>query len=118
MPLKVNDAREAVVIGLQTRGGQVASEVMIYVSYDQPLDEDQIQQTRTLMETYKILDGVPEMSIKDLLPEAPTVPRKYGRNVPCPCGSGRKNKKCCHISHPIKASVYGALVGRSGAGAA
>jgi hypothetical protein len=23
------------------------------------------------------------------------VPRKYGRNDPCPCGSGRKYKRCC-----------------------
>ena len=29
----------------------------------------------------------------------PTAPRraetKVGRNVPCPCGSGKKHKKCC-----------------------
>ncbi|MBU3912866.1 MAG: SEC-C domain-containing protein [Nanoarchaeota archaeon] len=22
-------------------------------------------------------------------------PRKIGRNEPCPCGSGKKYKKCC-----------------------
>ena len=22
---------------------------------------------------------------------------KFGRNDPCPCGSGKKNKKCCKI---------------------
>nr|MEE4269249.1 SEC-C metal-binding domain-containing protein [Candidatus Krumholzibacteria bacterium] len=22
-------------------------------------------------------------------------PRKFGRNSPCPCGSGKKYKKCC-----------------------
>ena len=29
--------------------------------------------------------------------ETPKVPRrvKVGRNAPCPCGSGRKYKKCC-----------------------
>jgi preprotein translocase subunit SecA len=26
---------------------------------------------------------------------APAAPRKVGRNDPCPCGSGRKYKKCC-----------------------
>lgn len=26
---------------------------------------------------------------------APAVPEKVGRNEPCPCGSGRKFKKCC-----------------------
>lgn len=25
--------------------------------------------------------------------------RKYGRNEPCPCGSGKKYKKCCIESH-------------------
>lgn len=25
----------------------------------------------------------------------PAVPRKVGRNEPCPCGSGKKYKKCC-----------------------
>ncbi|MEO8375892.1 MAG: UPF0149 family protein [Sphingomonas bacterium] len=28
-------------------------------------------------------------------PNAPTPIRKVGRNDPCPCGSGRKYKKCC-----------------------
>jgi preprotein translocase subunit SecA len=27
--------------------------------------------------------------------EPPAAPRKVGRNDPCPCGSGRKYKKCC-----------------------
>jgi uncharacterized protein len=28
-------------------------------------------------------------------PEDRTVPVRVGRNDPCPCGSGRKYKKCC-----------------------
>jgi uncharacterized protein len=28
-------------------------------------------------------------------PEPRTAPIKAGRNDPCPCGSGRKYKKCC-----------------------
>jgi hypothetical protein len=27
--------------------------------------------------------------------DTPAVPRKVGRNEPCPCGSGKKYKKCC-----------------------
>ena len=27
--------------------------------------------------------------------EAVTVAKKVGRNDPCPCGSGKKYKKCC-----------------------
>jgi hypothetical protein len=29
------------------------------------------------------------------LPRKPEVPRKVGRNDPCPCGSGKKFKHCC-----------------------
>ena len=31
--------------------------------------------------------------------EPVTVPEKTGRNDPCPCGSGKKYKKCCGIHH-------------------
>lgn len=31
---------------------------------------------------------------------------KIGRNDPCPCGSGKKNKKCCNTSRIITASKY------------
>ena len=27
---------------------------------------------------------------------------KIGRNASCPCGSGKKNKKCCNISNKNK----------------
>jgi len=30
-----------------------------------------------------------------LNPQEPVVSRKVGRNEPCPCGSGKKYKKCC-----------------------
>jgi len=29
-------------------------------------------------------------------------PPKVGRNEPCPCGSGKKFKKCCLTSEPNK----------------
>lgn len=46
-------------------------------------------------ETEEALEGVAEM--EDFDPEAPYVNpfRDVGRNDPCPCGSGRKYKKCC-----------------------
>lgn len=27
-------------------------------------------------------------------------PPKVGRNEPCPCGSGKKFKKCCYLNAP------------------
>jgi len=35
--------------------------------------------------------------------------KKYGRNEPCPCGSGKKYKKCCLLTH--KAPMGGTSVG-------
>lgn len=41
-----------------------------------------------------------------LLLEAPTlVQPKVGRNAPCPCGSGRKAKKCCQNGGRFPASI-------------
>jgi len=31
----------------------------------------------------------------DLLESPPAITNKIGRNEPCPCGSGKKFKKCC-----------------------
>ncbi|MHC4505117.1 MAG: SEC-C metal-binding domain-containing protein [Planctomycetota bacterium] len=46
--------------------------------------------------------------ILELLAVAPTmrraVPRKPSMNAPCPCGSGRKHKKCCGRSKRARAS--------------
>ena len=43
-------------------------------------------------------DGIALSHIGDLeADKAPTAPsRKIGRNEPCPCGSGRKAKRCCN----------------------
>jgi len=32
---------------------------------------------------------------KMLSPEGPMKSKKINRNVPCPCGSGKKYKRCC-----------------------
>ena len=34
---------------------------------------------------------------------APTSVAKAGRNDPCPCGSGKKHKKCC-LRQPVQGS--------------
>jgi len=35
-------------------------------------------------------------SQKDALMTSPVIGSKVGRNEPCPCGSGKKFKKCCY----------------------
>lgn len=44
------------------------------------------------------LFGVPERSLKPAPYVTPGQLRrmKVGRNEPCPCGSGKKFKKCCY----------------------
>jgi len=54
---------------------------------------------------YHPFPGIPQLNIADytqelgvehpVAPEAETGRRKIGRNDPCPCGSGKKYKKCC-----------------------
>jgi uncharacterized protein YecA (UPF0149 family) len=42
------------------------------------------------------LDGQPPARMMQLLRDAEAKARPaVGRNDPCPCGSGRKYKKCC-----------------------
>jgi len=35
---------------------------------------------------------------KMLHPPKPLISQKLGRNEPCPCGSGKKIKKCCALN--------------------
>jgi uncharacterized protein len=44
---------------------------------------------------YRRQRDLPRMVMTDDLPPLPAVSTKVGRNDPCPCGSGRKYKKCC-----------------------
>ena len=46
------------------------------------------------------LIGHPEDEDEDWKPQAPFVREgpKVGRNDPCPCGSGKKHKKCCLVA--------------------
>ncbi|HEX9964446.1 MAG TPA: UPF0149 family protein [Allosphingosinicella sp.] len=44
---------------------------------------------------YRRQRGLPRVVMTDDFPPPPAVSAKVGRNEPCPCGSGRKYKKCC-----------------------
>jgi len=44
---------------------------------------------------YRRQRGLERVVMTDELPPLPAVSTKVGRNDPCPCGSGRKYKKCC-----------------------
>lgn len=42
---------------------------------------------------------------KALKPPLPVQSAKVGRNEPCPCGSGKKHKKCCGASGVLEARI-------------
>jgi uncharacterized protein len=44
---------------------------------------------------YRRRRGLPRVVLTDDLPPLPPAVPKVGRNDPCPCGSGKKYKKCC-----------------------
>ena len=67
---------------------------------DAPLDEDVPPEVMIpyLVETlYRCQNGLPRIAMDTPWdgPMQPVVKLKIGRNSPCPCGSGRKFKKCC-----------------------
>lgn len=67
--------------------------------------EDYEQENAELRETLEVLQAIasPDTKSSDPLddsefdspPEPYIAPPKIGRNEPCPCGSGKKYKKCC-----------------------
>ena len=63
-------------------------------------DKPYIKRIKRHYEMFKksVADGPPEPESDEAPdpPGAPSLPPKVsGRNAPCPCGSGRKYKKCC-----------------------
>jgi uncharacterized protein len=63
-----------------------------------------------LVETlYRRQRGLPRIVLTDDLPPRPAELAKVGRNDPCPCGSGKKFKKCCGGSGPTGPGRPGVL---------
>ena len=45
---------------------------------------------------FERVDGAWYFTAGEVVKPKPLTVSKVGRNDPCPCGSGRKAKKCCH----------------------
>ncbi|MFH1603603.1 MAG: SEC-C metal-binding domain-containing protein [Pseudomonadota bacterium] len=43
-----------------------------------------------------------EMKIAPTALQMKRKPQRVGRNEPCPCGSGKKFKRCCLLRKPMK----------------
>jgi uncharacterized protein YecA (UPF0149 family) len=61
-----------------------------------PDDEDRIEDEEAWKaKAREDLGGLAHEAYMKLRPARPRATAKIGRNDPCPCGSGRKYKKCC-----------------------
>ena len=61
------------------------------MSSGQLYSEEQIKDLKKLLNKEQLLNF---KQVKNVLPEQ-LVKMKIGRNEKCPCGSGKKFKKCC-----------------------
>ena len=91
----------------EEHGGCLVPMMMLYHEYDEdpemrpdPITPDKREQVIALMaagliEAYKYFREERESDLGVPAPESRRSTPKGGRNDPCPCGSGKKYKKCC-----------------------
>lgn len=56
---------------------------------------DQLLCERTDQEARELMQHLKKMKVAPTELQMQRIPPKVGRNEPCPCGSGKKFKKCC-----------------------
>lgn len=61
------------------------------------------QAQRAMLIAYSLGMGVPSLTKQQTEPPDDQQPVKKGRNGPCPCGSGKKYKKCCLVTERAQA---------------
>ena len=88
-------------------GGSLIPMMILYHEHDkdpgmrpEPITPDKREQIIALMaaglrNAYEYFRKQREPDPNDLVPESRRTTPKIGRNDPCPCGSGKKYKKCC-----------------------
>ena len=62
------------------------------------LDEDGLEKWEKLK--VKLGNKLVGMKVQPTAKQMRRVPPRVGRNEPCPCGSGKKFKKCCLTPDP------------------
>jgi uncharacterized protein len=84
------------------RGMLILVEVACADQYMPRKDDDEINATAPeniarwiiALNDWRLANYKPPHSID---PRTSSAPKKVGRNDPCPCGSGKKYKKCCGL---------------------
>lgn len=96
-----NNLVDEFYIGLEDVKKQLAiGETASLASLKEKRDFQLIGPLHKEMEWWACFDGIPRSSgesiAKDVMEKLNIKPsKKIGRNAPCPCGSGKKYKKCC-----------------------
>ena len=75
---------------LKKYGNLTANYLMDEIRKDIPFQEQMTRINITLGD----MEGIANRIVKEHK-EGPITAQKVGRNEPCPCGSGKKYKKCC-----------------------
>lgn len=91
----------------EENGGCVVPVMMLYHEHDEdpelrpgPIDREKreeiiVRMAAGIVHAYRYFRAHPQLTARADEAEAHTHPRKIGRNDPCPCGSGKKYKRCC-----------------------
>ncbi|VVT24345.1 YecA family protein [Marinobacter salarius] len=91
--------KKVVVIATEPIDAKGRSEDIVSIEFEEDLTSEAVAEAKRLMADERILDDVSLHREKPFRPNARTPQRnkkaKYGRNEKCPCGSGKKYKKCC-----------------------
>jgi SEC-C motif len=96
-------AKEAIILATEPAGNSDRrSETMLRVVYENPMTPEEVESARHLMHAENILNLVVPQSHKHPV----ELTRRVGRNDPCPCASGKKNKHCCEIRWLPESTVY------------
>jgi hypothetical protein len=107
-PMEIDDwlpmGHSTVAYGFIKTQFNVIDELSNWAAYCTP-EENKIREAELLEKLTKLRENSPEIfndigSLQDDwdydIPSLPYIaPAKIGRNDPCPCGSGKKYKKCC-----------------------
>lgn len=92
-------AKDVIVIATEPIMADGRSEDIFSIEFDNELSKEEESEAKKLMDEERILNDVWMQRHNPIVPQRNKPYRnkaaKYGRNEKCPCGSGKKYKKCC-----------------------
>lgn len=88
--LKIAKQLQGPILNLASHQSKLAPELLKLVNEEVLQDKEYIERLKV---HYKLFRD--EVDKKPQINNTIALPPKVGRNMPCPCGSGKKYKKCC-----------------------